>query len=65
LLLLGLLLLWLLLSGKGIAELGRIEEGVDPVDERLEERTCKKRRRKSCLVCSVFVTNYFGYCLLV
>ncbi len=33
----GLLCGWL--AGKGVPELGGVEEGVDPVEQRLEERT--------------------------
>ena len=40
-----LLLLWLLLAGKRIPELGGVEEGVDAVDEGLEERTWKNKKK--------------------
>jgi hypothetical protein len=37
---------WLLcggLAGEGVPELGWVEEGVDPVEQRLEERTWKDK----------------------
>ncbi len=32
------------LAGEGVSELGGVEEGVDPVEQRLEERTWKDKK---------------------